>query len=143
MADEQKGLANPFARLAPPRAGPGSGELLTKTGEAQRGMGRGIPLRTITTSTSTSNRNEVTQTVTTMEVTGLQAERVDDDILAAPSDYQLAGLSELPRIASQGPQAGEPAKAGKSGAKPAATGNAAAEAKDGFVKILHGMGRRP
>jgi hypothetical protein len=144
IADEQKGLRNPFARLDVFRAGPGSdvGELLTRTAEARSKMGRGVPLKTVTTSTSTSGRNAVTQTVTTMEVSNLQAENVDDDILAVPEDYHLVAVSELPRTApsSQGSRAGAPAKA----ARPAATdGAAAAEAKGGFVKILHGMGRRP
>jgi hypothetical protein len=143
MADEQKGLANPFARLGVFRAGPASGfgELLTRTAEARSSMGRGVPLKTVTTNTSTSNRNGVTQTVTTMEVTDLQAENVDDDILVAPTDYQAVVVSELARTAqnSQGAQPGEPAKV----ARPAATDNAAAEAKQGLVKTLHGMGRRP
>jgi hypothetical protein len=143
MADEQKGFANPFARLALFRAGPGSGfdEILTRTAEAHSRMGRGVPLKTVTTATSTSNRNEVTQTVTTMEVTDLEAEKVDDDILVAPADYQLVDARELARSAPNSPAApaGEPAKV----ARPAATGDAAAEAKQGFVKTLHGMGRRP
>jgi hypothetical protein len=143
MADQQKGLANPFARLDLFQAGPSSGfgELVTGTAEARSRMGRGIPLKTVTTNTSTSSSNEVTQTVTTMQVAALQAENVDDDILVAPTDYQVVAVSELARTApsAQGARAGEPAKV----AKPAATGDAAAEAKQGFVKTLHGMGRRP
>jgi hypothetical protein len=141
MTDAKKGLANPFARLALAGAGPSSEELLTRTADAQRRMGGGIPLRTVSTNASTSNRNEVTETVTIMEVADLQAENVDDDILAVPSDYQPVELSELARAASSSaaPQAGASAK----GTKPAATGNAAADAKEGFVKTLHGMGRRP
>lgn len=143
MADEQKGLANPFARLGLFRSGTGSGvgELLTRTAEARSSIGRGIPLKTVTTNTSTSSRKEVTQTVSTMEVAELQAENVDDDILVAPTDYQVVDVSELARTApnSRGAQAGEPAKV----ARPAATDDAAAEAKQGLVKTLHGMGRRP
>jgi hypothetical protein len=141
MADEQKRLANPFARLL--RAGPGSGdsELLTRTADARSRMGRGVPLRTVTSNTSTSNRNEVTQTVTTMEVTDLHAETIDDDILAAPTDYQVVAVSELawPATTAQRAQAGQPAKV----SRPDGTGAAAAEAKGDLVKILHGMGRRP
>jgi hypothetical protein len=141
MADEQKGLVNPFARLF--RGGPGSGysELLTKTAEAESRMGRGIPLRTVTTNTSTSGRNDVTQTVTTMEVTDLHAENIDDDILAAPTDYRVVQVGELAEApaAREGAQSGQPAKA----ARPAGADNSAAEAKGDLVKILHGMGRRP
>ena len=141
VADEQKGLANPFARLS--RSGPGSGfsEIVTKTAEARSTMGRGIPLRIVTTNTSTSSTSAVTQTVTTMEITDLQSENVDDDILAAPTDYQVVQVSELAGTApsSQAAKAGQPAK----GARPAGSDNSAAEAKGDFVKIRHGMGRRP
>jgi len=141
VADEQKGLANPFARLS--RSGPGSGftEIVTKTAEARSAMGRGIPLRIVTTNTSTSSTSAVTQTVTTMEITDLQVENVDDDILAAPTDYQVVDVSGLTRTAPTSPaaQAGRPAKV----ARPAGSDNSAAEAKGDLVKILHGMGRRP
>ncbi|HEX7978704.1 MAG TPA: hypothetical protein VF461_08895 [Gemmatimonadaceae bacterium] len=143
VADEQKGLANPFARLALSRAGSdsGFGELLTRTAEAQSRMGRGIPLKTMTATTSTSSRSEVTETMSVMDVTELQAENIDDDVLVAPTDYQVVAVSELARAApnSPGAQTGAPAKV----ARPAATGDAAADAKQGFVKTLHGMGRRP
>jgi hypothetical protein len=143
LTDEPKDLANPFARLALFRAGPGSGfdELLTKTAEARRRMGRGIPLETVTTHTSTSSGNEVTQTTTTMQLSDLQKENVDDDILVAPADYQLVEAGALARIApnTRGAQGGQPAKV----SRPAATGDAAAAAKGEFVKTLHGMGRRP
>ena len=141
VADEQKGLANPFARLS--RSGPGSGfsEILTRTAEARSAMGRGIPLRIVTTSTSTSSRTEVTETVTTMDVTDLQAENVDDDILVAPTDYQVVDVGGLTRTApnTQAAPAGQPAKV----ARPAGSDKSAAEAKGDLVKILHGMGRRP
>jgi len=143
MADEQKGLANPFARLS--RSGPGSGfgEIVTKTAEARNAMGRGIPLRIVTTNTSTSDRKELTETVSIMDVTDLQAENVDDDILVAPTDYQVVAMSSLTGTApnSQAAQAGRPAKAARSA--PATPDNAAADAKGDLVKILHGMGRRP
>jgi len=143
IADEQQGLANPFVRLSLYRAGPGSGatDVLTHTAEARGRMGRGIPVKTVTTTTSTSNRDEVTRTVTTMEITDLHAENVDDDILVAPTDYQAVEVSALANTGPDSPraQAGQPAKV----SRPAATGDAAAEAKGGFVKTLHGMGRRP
>ena len=142
MADAQKGLANPFARLDHLSADPGGWyrEVMARS-QSRRMTGLGVALKTVTTITSTSSRNEVTQTVTTMEVTDLQAENIDDDILVAPTDYQVVGVGEMTRTApnSQGARTGEPAKV----AKPAATGNAAAEAKGDLVKILHGMGRRP
>ncbi|HEX7940207.1 MAG TPA: hypothetical protein VF488_00295 [Gemmatimonadaceae bacterium] len=143
IADAQEGLANPFARLSFFRTGIGSGfsEIVTKTAEARGRMGRGAPLKTITTNTSTSNGNEVTRTVTTMEVSDLQKENVDDDILVAPTDYQLVTVSALANTAPNAPGArtGQPARA----SRPAATGDAAAQAKGDFVKTLHGMGRRP
>jgi hypothetical protein len=142
IVDERQALANPFARLIQLPVGAGSGfdELSTKTAEALRSMGRGAPLEMVVTSTSTSSRNEVTRTVTTMEVSALQPENVDDDILVAPTDYQVVAPTDLARTApsSQRPQAGN-AKA----ARPAATGDAASAAKGEFVKTLHGMGRRP
>jgi hypothetical protein len=142
MADSQKGFTNPFARLRHLGAGPEGRyrDVIAQAAEGRRARDRGA-LKTVTTNTSTSSRNQVTQTVTTMEVTDLQAENVDDDILVPPTDYQLVDVSELTRTApnSQGAQAGRRAKA----AKPAATGNAAADAKQDMVKLLHGMGRRP
>ena len=76
-----------------------------------------------------------------MELSGLEPENIDDDILAPPTDYQVVALAALPRSAAnaQRARAGEPAKV----ARPAATDNAAAEAKGEFVKELHSMGRRP
>lgn len=143
IADEQEGLANPFARLSLFRTGPGSGvsDVMTKTADARRRMGRGIPLKTVTTNTSTSNRDEVTRTVTTMEIVDLQKENVDDDILVPPTDYQVVTVGALANTASnaQGARTGQPAKV----SRPAATGDAAAAAKGDFVKTLHGMGRRP
>jgi hypothetical protein len=142
IADERKGLANPFAGLIHLPAGASSGidELSAKTAEARGRMGRGIPLKTVTTNSSTSSRNAVTQTVTTMEITNLQAENIDDDILVAPTDYRLVDVGALanPAPDSRGAQARQ-AKV----SRPAPTGDAAAEAKGGFVKTLHGMGRRP
>jgi hypothetical protein len=143
MTDEQKDLANPFARLSLARTGPGSGfdEVLTKTAEARSRMGRGVALKTVTTNTSTSSGNAVTQTTTTMQVSDLQKENIDDDILVAPTDYQVVEVGALAATAPnvQGARRGQPAKV----SRPAATGDAAAAAKGEFVKTLHGMGRRP
>lgn len=143
IADARKGLANPFAHLSLARSGLGGGasEIVTKTAEARGRMGRGVPLKAVTTNTSTSIANEVTQTVTTIQVTDLQQENIDDDILVAPTDYQVVEVGALANSPSnsQGAQAGQPAKV----SRPAPTDDAAAEAKGGFVKTLHGMGRRP
>ena len=144
IADEKKDLANPFARLVffPVRAAqPASvGDLWASTAEAWSRMG-GAPLRGVTTATSTSSSNAATQTVSTMEVADLQAENIDDDILAPPTDYQVVALGALARSTAntQSARAGEPARV----ARPTATDNAAAEAKGEFVKELHSMGRRP
>jgi hypothetical protein len=142
IADERKAFANPFARLIqfPVGAGSGFDELATKTAEARKSIGRGVPLEMVITRTSTSSRNEVTRAVTTMEVSALQPENVDDDILVGPADYQLVAVNDLARSApsSQRAQTGN-AKV----ARPAATGDAAGAAKGEFVKTLHGMGRRP
>jgi hypothetical protein len=166
IADEKKGFANPFARMGEMRVGAGNAfrELVTKTAEAEREMGRGIPLKTVTSTTSMLSRNEVTQSVSTMEVTDLEASNVDDALLTAPVDYQvmdvgaqmkaMAAQLEQAKAAqnAQAAQAGEPAKAdsaptpkaaAKQKAKPAAGDNAAADAKQDLVKLLHGMGRRP
>jgi hypothetical protein len=143
IADEREGLANPFARLSRFRTGPASGfdEVRAKSAEARSRMGPGVPLKTVTTNTATSNGNEVTRTVTTMEISDLQKENVDDDILVAPTDYQVVAVSGLANTApnAQGARTGQPAKV----SRPAATGDAAAAAKGDFVKTLHGMGRRP
>jgi len=141
VADEQRGLANPFARLSRSGIGSGSSEIVTRAAEARSAMGRGIPLRLATTNTSTSASGAVTETVTIVEVSDLQAESVDDDILAPPTDYQVVALSALAgsTVNPRSARAGQPAKV----ARPTSTDNAAAEAKGEFVKELHGMGRRP
>lgn len=140
MADAPKGFANPFARLRHLSADPDGRyrDVMAHAADGRRTGDRGL-LKSVTTNTSTSSRNEVTQTVTTVEVADLQAENIDDDILVAPTDYQVVAVSELTRTAPNGTRAGERAKA----ANPAATGNAAADAKQDMVKLLHGMGRRP
>jgi hypothetical protein len=167
VADEKKGLANPFVRMGQLRIGAGSssGELLKKTAEAERTMGRGIVLRTVTSTTSMLSRTEVTQSVTTMEVTDLQPAEIDDALLTAPADYQLTDISaqrkaaiaaqleqakasQLEETKAQAAAAAKPAspptaKAAPKAAPKDASTDAAAEAKQGFVKTLHGMGRRP
>ena len=171
MADEKKGFANPFARMGQIHAGAGSafGELLTRTAEAQSTMGRGIALKTVTSTSSMWSRNEVTQSVSTMQVTELQAGEIDDGLLTAPADYHVTDVSEQTKAMAaqleqakaaqkaQAAQTAEPAAkpdstpsvkraakgAATAGAKGAATDAAAAEAKQGFVKALHGMIRRP
>jgi len=168
VADEKKGLANPFVRMGQLRtaAGSSSGELLKKTAEAERTMGRGIVLRTVTSTTSMLSRTEVTQSVTTMEVTDLQPAEIDDALLTTPADYQLTDISAQRKaaIAAQVEQArasqleetkaAQAAAAAKPASPPTAKAapkaapkdvstDAAAEAKQGFVKTLHGMGRRP
>ena len=142
IADERKALANPFGRLIqlPDGAGTGFDELSTKTAEARRSIGRGVPLEMMITSTSTSSRNEVTRTVTRMEVSALQPENVDDDILVAPTDYQVVALNDLARSAASSQRA-QPGNAKV--ARPAPAGDPASTAKGEFVKTLHGMGRRP
>jgi len=142
MTDAPKHFVNPFVRLQHLGASPNGGyrDVIARAA-SDRVKDRGIALKTVTTITSTSSRNEVMQTIIVVQVSELQAENIDDDILVAPTDYQVVALSDLPRTApnAQGARAGQPAKV----AKPAATDNAAAEAKGEFVKTLHGMGRRP
>jgi hypothetical protein len=174
IADEKKGFANPFARMGEVGVGAGSAfrELLTRTAEAEREMGRGIPLKTVTTTTSMVSRNEVTNSVMTMEVSELRAVDVDDALLIAPADYKVTDMgAQMKAIAAQngqGAQTGEtpnvdstastkpvarsarkaaakPAAkpAPRAATQPAATDAAAEEARQGLVKALHGMIRRP
>ena len=143
IADAPKGFVDPFARLRHFNLGPGGyRQVMARAVERPYMTGHRVALKAVTTVTSTSGRNAATQTVTTMEISDLQAEQIDDDILAPPTDFQVVAVSALARstASGQGSPSGAPAKV----AKPAATdGAAAAEAKGGFVKILHGMGRRP
>src|SRR5215207_11734818 len=137
-------------------------ELMSKTAEATARMGKGIPLKTLTTSTSTSDKGEKTTTVNTMEVTELQAGNVDDALLVAPSDYQvmdmgaqtkaMAAQAEQNKAAqAQAAQSGQPAEAAQPDSTPsakAAAKEAGAEAvKDAAKKGLRGMAggllRRP
>src|SRR4051794_1981905 len=79
MADQKNGLANPFARVGAMRMGGGGfGELATRTSDAMKVMGKGIPLKTITTTTSTTSKGEKTETVSTMQITDLHTGDVDD-----------------------------------------------------------------
>jgi hypothetical protein len=96
MADQKKGFANPFGRMAGmrPVGGGAFSELITKTSEATARMGKGIALKTVSTTTSTNNKNEATTNVSTMEVTELQAGNVDDALLKAPADYKVVDLGE-------------------------------------------------
>jgi hypothetical protein len=163
MADEKKGMANPFGRMGQMRPGGGGAfaELVTKTSEAQSKMGRGMPLKTVTTTTSTSNKNEVTTAVSTMEVTDLKEGNVDDALLVPPADYQVTDMGEQTKAmasqleqakaaqSTQGAQGGQPAAApdsassAKGAVKQAATDAAAEEAKAKMVKGLRGLIRRP
>ena len=125
IADEKKGFANPFARMGQAQVGAGSafGELMTRTAEAEREMGRGVPLKTVTSTMSMLSRDEMTHSVSTMEVTELQAGNIDDALLTAPTDYQITDMSaQMRAMAAQleqakaaqnaeAAQAAEPAKA--------------------------------
>jgi len=143
IADANKGFVNPFSRLRHANLGPGGGyrQVMTRALDRPYMTGRGSVLRTVTTITSTFGKNDETQTVATMEITDLHAESVDDDILVAPTDYQVVEVGALASMtaSSRAAQTRPPAKV----SRPSATGDAAAEAKGGFVKTLHGMGRRP
>jgi hypothetical protein len=162
MVDEKAGFANPFARMGSmrPVGGGAFAELMTKTAEATAQMGRGIPVRTLTTTTSTSDKGEKTTTVSTMEVTELEAGNVDDALLVPPPDYQvmdmgeqtkaMAAQMEQAKAAQAAEQAGQPAQtaqpdsaaSGKSGVKEAAGEGVKDAAKKG-LRGLGGMLRRP
>jgi len=168
MADQKSGFANPFSRMgsARPIGGGAFAELMTKNAEATAKMGKGIPVKTVTTTTSTSDRGEKTTSVTTMEVTELQSGNVDDAMLVVPADYQVMDMGAQTRAmgaqmeqnkAAQAQAAahpGQPAEAAPPDSGPSAKGaakEAAKEAgaegvKDAAKKGLRGMGgllRRP
>ena len=127
MADQKNGLANPFARMGPMRMGGGGfDELMSKTSDAMKVMGKGIPLKTVTTATSTSNKGEKTETVSTMEVTELHTGDVDDAILKAPADYAVVDMGE--QMKAMGAQM-EQAKAAQN-AQAAQAGQAEGQAAD-------------
>ena len=162
MADQKSGFANPFARLgsARPVGGGAFAELMSKTAEATAQMGKGIPVKTLTTTTSTNDKGEKTTNVATMEVTELHAGNVDDAMLVPPADYQVMDMGAQTKAmaeqmeqakAAQAAQPGEPAAAAKpdSGpaAKDAAKATAEQAAKDAAAqavkKGLGGLFRRP
>jgi len=160
MADQKSGFSNPFARMGSLRPG-GAGafaELMSKTAEATSKMGKGIPVKTLTTTTSTNDKGEKSTNVSTMEVTELKAGNVDDALLVAPPDYQVMDMGEQTRaMAAQAEQnkaqAGQPADAqapkadSGSGAKGAVKDAAAEAAKEGAKQSLKkgfgGLLRRP
>lgn len=169
VANEKKGLVNPFMRLGDAHAGVDSAfaELLRKTAEAQRAMGRGIVLKSVTSATSMLSRNEVTRSASTMQITELQAGEIDDALLVAPADFEVTDVAAQMRAITarleqaKAAQAAESAKADRAPTSNSApTSNAApkqaakqkpkqgatdgaGQAKQGMVDILHGMGRRP
>ena len=138
-------------------------ELMSKTAEATNRMGRGIPLKTLTTSTSTNDKGEKTQTVSTMEVTELKSGNVDDAMLVAPADYKVTDMGEQTKaMAAQFEQAkaanaqaghaqpGEAAEvkpdsgpSAKGVAKEAAAEAAKEAAKQGLRKGFGGLLKRP
>ncbi|MDB4881833.1 MAG: hypothetical protein JWL95_599 [Gemmatimonadetes bacterium] len=93
MAEPKNGLANPFARMGAMRLGGGGfDELMSKTAEATRSLGKGMPLKTVTTMTSINGKNEKTETISTMLVTELHSGDVDDAALKAPADYEVVDM---------------------------------------------------
>lgn len=164
MADQKHGFANPFARMGGMRAGGGGAfaELISKTAEANARMGKGIPVRTVTTTTSTNDKGEHTTGVSTMELTELKAGDVDDALFVPPADYQVMDMGEQTKAmgaqmeqakAARAAQAGQPAEASAAhpdstpSMKEAAKKTAEQEAKDaataGVKKGLGGLFRRP
>jgi hypothetical protein len=160
MADQKAGFANPFARMGSmrPVGGGAFAELINKSAEATAKMGKGIPIKTVTTSTSTSDKGEKTTNVSTMEVTELKSGNVDDALLVAPTDYQVMDMgAQTKAMAAQmeqarAAQAGQPAEgaqqpdtaaSGKGVVKEAAGEAVKEAAKQGLRKGLGGMLRRP
>ena len=165
MAEPKGGLANPFARMGAMRLGGGGfDELMSKTAEATRSMGKGMPLKTVTTTASTSDKNEKTETITTMTVTDLKSGDVDDALLKAPADYEVVDMGaqmkamgaqmEQAKAAeaaqagqAQGDAQGQPAQDSTPGMKAAAAEAAKEAAKQGAAaKVKKGLGgllRRP
>jgi hypothetical protein len=161
MADQKRGFANPFARMGGMRPGGGGAfaELMSKTAEANARMGKGIPVKTVTTTTSTNDKGEHTTNVATMELTELAAGDVDDALLVPPADYQVMDMGEQTKaMAAQmeqakAAQAGQPADASAAhpdstpSMKEAAKKTAEQAAKDaataGVKKGLGGLFRRP
>ena len=162
MADEKSGFANPFARMGGvrPAGGGAFAELMTKTAEANAKMGKGIPVKTLTTTTSTNDKGEKTTNVATMEVTELHAGNVDDAQFVPPADYQVMDMGVQTRAmaeqakAAQGRQADPQADAAQAAQRDssastqeAAKKTAEQAAKDaaaqGVKKGLGGLFRRP
>ena len=163
VADQKKGFANPFARMGAmrPVGGGAFSELMTKTSEATARMGKGIPLKTISTTTSTNDKGQATTNVSTMEITDLQAGNVDDAMLKAPADYKVVDLGEQTKAmakqlddakaaqAAQAAQSGQPDAAAdstpsmKAAAAEAAKEAAKQKAGDKIKKGLGGLLHRP
>jgi hypothetical protein len=165
MADQKHGFANPFARMGGmrPAGGGAFAELMSKTAEANARMGKGIPVKTVTTTTSTNDKGERTTSVATMELTELKAGDVDDALFVPPADYQVMDMGEQTKAmaaqmeqakAAQAAQAGQPAEAATAthpdsspSMKEAAKKTAEQAAKDaataGVKKGLGGLFRRP
>lgn len=163
MADQKHGLANPFSKMggAMKLGGGGFDELINKTTEASKQLGKGIALKTVTTTVSTSSKNEKTLSVGTMLITDLKAGNVDDALLRAPSDYTVTDMGEQFKAMgaqmdqARAAQAAEAAQAGAPNAVPDSTPSmkeAAADAAKNAAKQaageklkrgLGGMLRRP
>jgi hypothetical protein len=164
MADEKSGFANPFARMGGmrPIGGGAFAELMTKTAEANAKMGKGIPVKTITTTTSTNDKGEKTTNVATMEVTELHAGNVDDAQFVPPADYQVMDMGAHTKAMAAQMEQSKGAKAAQAGPadakqtaqpdsspsmKEAAKKTAEQAAKDaaaqGVKKGLGGLFRRP
>ena len=155
MADQKSGFSNPFARMGGMRPGGGAfAELMAKTADATAKMGKGIPVKTITTTTSTNENGEKTTSVTTMEVTELKAGNVDDALLVPPADYQVLDMGAQTRAMAEqakeaqanqpaAPQQPDSAPSAKGAAKDAAAEAAKEAAKQGVKKGLGGLIRRP
>jgi len=161
MADEKKGFANPFARMGGMRSigGGAFAELMAKTAEANAKMGKGIPIKTLTTTTSTSDKGEVTTNVATMEMTELRAGDVDDALFVPPADYQVMDMGAQTKAMAEQMQQAKAAQPGQPGAaqapqpdstpsmKEAAKKSAEQAAKDAAAqsvkKGLGGLLRRP
>lgn len=161
MADQKHNFANPFARMGSMR-GVGGGafsELMAKSAEANAKMGKGIPVKTLTTTTSTNDKGEHTTTVSTMELTELKSGDVDDALFVPPADYQVMDMGEQTRAMGAQMEQAKAAHAAESGQaahaqpdstpamKEAAKKTAEQAAKDaataGVKKGLGGLFRRP
>lgn len=149
VAPQLAGLYNP---AAPASQGAGTSEYAQKLTAAYAKIGKGVPIKSVTTSQSTGSRTS--STTSTMELVNIKRGRIDQSVFEVPDGYTktdltqamggaVEGMGTLQKSMPKGNIAGEMTDSAKQGAREGATEAAKEQAREKARNAVGKIFRRP